>query len=61
MMQGEDALEGPPTKDAEAGMTADLTKDQESFYDGFTTDFFSANEALKVAEVQRQEALELCR
>jgi pimeloyl-ACP methyl ester carboxylesterase len=61
MMQGDDNPEGPLTKDAAAGMTADLTKDQESFYDGFTTDFFSANGELKVTEAQRQEALELCR
>lgn len=61
MMQGDDNPEGPLTKDAAAGMTAELTKDQESFYDGFTTDFFSANGELKVTEAQRQEALELCR
>jgi pimeloyl-ACP methyl ester carboxylesterase len=61
MMQGEDNPEGPLTKEAAAGMTADLTKDEESFYDGFTTDFFSANGELKVTEAQRQEALGLCR
>ncbi|WP_422391863.1 alpha/beta fold hydrolase [Arthrobacter sp. N1] len=61
MMQGEDNPDGPLTKDAAAGMTKDLSKDEESFYDGFTTDFFSANGELKVTEGQRQEALELCR
>ena len=53
--------DGPLTKEAAAGMTADLTKDEESFYDGFTTDFFSVNGELKVTEAQRQEALTLCR
>lgn len=41
-------------------MTAGLTKDQDSFYDGFVTDFFSANGELVVTEEQRQEALALC-
>ncbi|MHA7207756.1 alpha/beta fold hydrolase [Arthrobacter sp. MDT1-65] len=61
LLQGDDNPDGPLTKDAAAGMTADLTKDQESFYDGFTTDFFSAHGELKVTEEQRQEALALCR
>ncbi|KNC19999.1 bromoperoxidase [Arthrobacter sp. RIT-PI-e] len=60
MMQGEDNPDGPLTKEAAASMTKDLTKDQESFYDGFTTDFFTANGELKVTEAQRQEAIELC-
>ncbi|MHA7240779.1 alpha/beta fold hydrolase [Arthrobacter sp. TMS1-12-1] len=61
MLQGEDNPDGPLTKDAAAGMTADLTEDDESFYDGFTTEFFSAHGQLKVTEGQRQEALALCR
>lgn len=43
------------------GMQADLAKDPEGFFDGFTTDFFSAGEDLKVTEEQRQEALALAR
>jgi pimeloyl-ACP methyl ester carboxylesterase len=51
-----------PLDPAEAEkMTAALTADQDSFYDGFVTDFFSANGELKVTEEQRQEALALCR
>ncbi len=32
-----------------------------SFFDGFTTQFFSAGDDLKVSEEQRQEAVALCR
>ncbi|MHA7145310.1 alpha/beta fold hydrolase [Arthrobacter sp. TmT3-37] len=60
MMHGEDNSQGPLTKEAAAGMTADLTKDQESLHDGFATNSFSANGVLKVTEGQRQDALELC-
>ncbi|MBG6226458.1 pimeloyl-ACP methyl ester carboxylesterase [Arthrobacter sp. CAN_A2] len=61
MLQGDDNPEGPLTKDAAAGMTADLTKDEDTFYEGFTRDFFSVNGELKVTEQQRQEALALCK
>ncbi|NOJ59985.1 alpha/beta hydrolase [Arthrobacter sp. 260] len=61
LMQGEDNPDGPLTKDAAAEMTAGLTQDEESFYDGFTRDFFSVDGELKVTEAQRQEALALCR
>src|ERR1700712_1687171 len=60
MLQGDDNPDGPLTKEAAAKMTADLTADQDSFYDDFTTQFFSANGELKVTEAQRQEALVLC-
>jgi pimeloyl-ACP methyl ester carboxylesterase len=51
-----------PLQPAEAAkMSAALTADQDSFYDDFTTAFFSANGELKVSEEQRQEALALCR
>lgn len=61
LMQGEDNPDGPLTKDAAEEMTAGLTKDEESFYDGFTRDFFSVDGELKVTEAQRREALALCR
>lgn len=61
LMHGEDNPDGPLTKEQAEGMTADLTKDQEAFYDGFTKDFFSVDGVLKVTEEQRQEALALCR
>lgn len=42
-------------------MTASLTANQDSFYDQFMTDFFSANGEPKVSEQKRQEALTLCK
>jgi len=55
----DDNPDGPLTKDAAAEMTAGLTKDEDSFYDEFTTGFFSANGVLKVTEAERQEAIAL--
>ena len=52
--------DGPLQASEAAKMTASLTKDQDSFYDGFMTDFFSANGTLMVTEAQRQEAIALC-
>ncbi|BDI23769.1 alpha/beta fold hydrolase [Herbiconiux sp. L3-i23] len=51
--------EGPLTAGQAAKMAAQLTANQEKFYDGFVTDFFSANGALVVTEEQRQRALAL--
>lgn len=61
MMLSEDNPEGPLTEEAAAEMTADLTKDEDEFYDSFTRKFFSVNGELKVSEEQRQEALGLCK
>ncbi|MHA7299055.1 alpha/beta fold hydrolase [Pseudarthrobacter sp. MDT3-1] len=61
MMQTEDNPEGPLTKEAAAKMAADLTKDEDEFYDGFTREFFSVNGELKVSEQQRQDAVALCK
>jgi pimeloyl-ACP methyl ester carboxylesterase len=55
----DDNPDGPLTKDAAAEMTAGLTKDEDSFYDEFTTGFFSADGVLKVTEAERQEAIAL--
>ena len=60
MMKGADNPDGPLEKSEAAKMAAGLTADQEKFYDGFTTDFFSVDGQLKVTEEQRQEALALC-
>jgi len=57
LMQSDDNPDGPLTKEAAATMTAGLTKDQDSFYDEFTTTFFSVDGQLKVSEEQREEAL----
>ena len=51
--------DGPLDKKTAAGFAASLTKDQDAFYDQFTTQFFSVDGELKVAEAQRQEALAL--
>ena len=42
-------------------MTADLTKDEDKFHDGFTSKFFSVNGELEVSEQQRQDAIALCK
>lgn len=60
LLQAEDNPDGPLTQDAAASMTADLTNDESTFYDGFTTDFFSVDGELRVTEEQRQDALKLC-
>ena len=60
MLQGDDNPDGPLTKEQAATMTADLTHDRSSFFDQFTTQFFSVDGELKVSEEQRQEALALC-
>ena len=61
LMQTDDNPDGPLTKEAAATMTADLTKDEDTFYDGFTTQFFSADGVLQVSEQQRQDALAVCK
>nr|WP_254126999.1 alpha/beta fold hydrolase [Aquihabitans sp. G128] len=59
MLKTDDNPDGPLTKEAAADMTKDLTEDEDAFYDGFTTDFFSVDGVLKVTEGQRQDALAL--
>jgi pimeloyl-ACP methyl ester carboxylesterase len=59
LMQTPGNPEGPLTATRAAKMTADLTKDQDGFYDQFASDFFSANGQLKVSEQQRQDAIAL--
>jgi pimeloyl-ACP methyl ester carboxylesterase len=57
LLQGSDNPDGPLTKQQAAEMTKDLTTDQDSFYDQFTTQFFSVDGKLQVSEDERQEAL----
>lgn len=59
-MQTDDNPGGLLATDAAVEMTADLTKDEDEFYDGFTRTFSSVNEELKVSEEQRNGALALC-
>ena len=56
-----DNPEGPLTKQQAGTMTAELTKDEDSFYDQFATDFYSADGQLTVTEEQRQEAVALAK
>lgn len=57
--QTSDNPDGPLTKSQAASMTADLTKDQDAFYDQFTKDFFTVDGKVVVSEEQRQQALAL--
>jgi pimeloyl-ACP methyl ester carboxylesterase len=61
LMQTDDNPEGPLTTKQAEEWTVALTKDEESFYDTFTTQFYSAYGQLMVTEEERQEALALCR
>ena len=61
LLRTNDNPEGPLSKEQAAAMTAGLTKDEDSFYDQFTTDFFSVDGVLKVSEADRQEALALAK
>ena len=57
--QTSDNPDGPLDKKTAATFAAELTANQEKFYDQFTTQFFSVDGVLKVSEAQRQEALAL--
>jgi pimeloyl-ACP methyl ester carboxylesterase len=59
LMHTPDNPGGPLSTEQAATMTAELTADQEKFYDEFITEFFSAHGELKVTEQQRREALAL--
>lgn len=61
MMQTEDNPDGPLTEDAADAMEADLKADRETFFDGFSKDFFAADGELKVSEDERQKAIALCK
>ena len=60
MLKTEDNPDGPLTKAHAESMTADLTADRASFFDQFTSAFFSVGGELKVTEEQRQEAVNVC-
>ena len=57
LMNGEDNPDGPLTAEAAGELTAALTADRTTFFDGFMTAFFSSGGDLKVTESQRQEAI----
>ncbi len=61
LMRGPDNPDGPLTKEKAGEMEAALKANRDTFFDGFTRDFFSANGVLKVTEQERQDAIALCR
>lgn len=61
LMQTPGNPDGPLTATEAAKMSASLTAGEDSFYDGFMTEFFSANGRLTVTEGQRQDALAQCK
>ena len=65
LLKTDDNPDGPLTEKQAAEMRAGLEKDRESFFDDFTTTFFSTpklaglTSSLKVTEEQRQEAIRM--
>ena len=60
LLQGDGNPDGPLTADAAGGMEQGLKDDRDSFFDQFTTAFFSSGDDLKVSEAQRQDAIRMC-
>ncbi|HIT76512.1 MAG TPA: alpha/beta hydrolase [Candidatus Avipropionibacterium avicola] len=60
LLHTEDNPEGPLPREGAEQMSAGLRDDRETFFEGFTTTFFTANGELRVTDAQRQEALALC-
>lgn len=61
LAHSDDNPDGPLDEDTANYMKSGLESDRDSFFDQFTTQFFSAGEDLKVTEAQRQDAIALCR
>jgi len=61
MLQTPDNPEGPLTQAKADEMKQGLEADRDTFFEGFTKDFFSANGELKVGEKERQAAVALCK
>ena len=61
MLKTDDNPDGPLTQAEADEMKQGLERDRDTFFDGFTKDFFSANGELKVSEKERQEAIALCK
>lgn len=61
LLKSEDNPDGPLTEDAAAEMRTGVEEDRDAFFDGFTKQFFSAGDDLKVTEKQRQDALTACK
>lgn len=59
LAQTPDNPEGPLTQDLADEMEGGLRDDEATFYEGFTTQFFSVDGTLTVSEAERQEAITL--
>ncbi len=59
MLKTDDNPDGPLTQEKAKEMEDGLKADRDTFFDGFTKDFFSVDGAIKVDEAQRQEAIAL--
>ena len=59
LLKDDDHPDGALTLDDVAGMQSDLRADRDNFFEGFTTNFFSAGGDLKVTEEQRRDAMAL--
>lgn len=55
-----DNPDGPLDDDTAGQMKSGLESDRDSFFDQFTTQFYSVGDELKVTEQQRQDAITLC-
>lgn len=60
LMKTKDNPDGPLTPAMAKEMEEGLKAGRETFFDGFTRDFFSVDGELKVSEAQRQQAIALC-
>jgi non-heme chloroperoxidase len=59
LMQSSDNPDGPLDEETFQGLRGSLEEDRESFFEEFTTGFFSAGQELTVSEEQRQEAVQM--
>lgn len=60
LLHTDDNPDGPLPREGAEQMSAGLRADRETFFEGFTTTFFSADGELRVTDGQRQEAIALC-
>ena len=60
MLKTDDNPDGPLDEETLGGMRSGLEADRETFFGGFSTQFFSVGDDLKVTEEERQEALAIC-
>ena len=61
LLKTDDNPDGPLTQEAADEFEKNVKADRDSFFDGFTKDFFTAGDKLQVSEEERQKALALCK